>query len=213
MNDTPNDKPGNEWDRLPTVAGGAGAMVRAPGGASRALALELQGPAQPAEDDSQIDLMTYWRIIVKRRWTVISMVVAAVALAVIQTLMTTPLYRATAVLQIDREPIRVLNTEGVIPSESVWDENFYQTQFELLKSRSMAERVASAMNLAEDPAFERLSAPSPLRAFFDSVFGRAPPPAEAEDGALANGTGVVQVPSPKSTPKPCSGSRPGGSAG
>lgn len=180
MSDSPNDKSSNEWDRLPTVASSGGALTRS-GGGGRALAIEPQEAAQPQDEEGQIDLMTYWRIIVKRRWTVISMVVAALALALIQTLMTTPMYMATATLQIDREPIRVLNTEGVMPAEASFDENFYQTQYELLRSRSLAERVVGAMGLADDPVFEKLSAPSPLRAFFSSVFGTGGEQAEEDD--------------------------------
>lgn len=179
MSDSPNEKSGNEWDRLPTVANSGGALTRS-GGGGRALAIEPQEPGQPQDEDGQIDLMTYWRIIVKRRWTVISMVVAALALALIQTLMTTPMYMATATLQIDREPIRVLNTEGVMPAEASFDENFYQTQYELLRSRSLAERVVGAMGLADDPIFDKLSAPSPLRAFFSSVFGTGGEKEEAD---------------------------------
>lgn len=193
MNDIPNDRSANEWDRLPTTPHSGGAIARAPAAAARVPALELQAPAPTAEDDDQIDLMAYWRIIVKRRWTVISVVVAAVALAVIKTLLTTPLYRATAVLQIDREPIRVLNAEGVIPSDNDWDDNFYQSQFELLKSRSMAERVVSAMNLAEDPSFERFSAPSPLRAFFNALLGAGPAEGGASKGEGEGGEGEARA--------------------
>lgn len=192
MSDSPNDKSSNEWDRLPTVASSGGALTRS-GGGGRALALESERPVEAAEDNDEIDLMAYWRVIVQRRWTVISVVVAVLALALIKTLLTTPLYRATAVLQIDRESIRVLNTEGVMPAEDIWDENFYTTQFELLKSRSMAERVVSAMNLAEDPSFDQMNAPSPIRAFFQSLFGDGTASGDEQSVATDNDLVVSQA--------------------
>jgi capsular exopolysaccharide synthesis family protein len=171
MSDSPKDNPSNEWDRVPTVARG-GAMVRVnPTPNDRALSLDLQQAGVGGEEEEGVDALHYWRIILKRRWTVISVVAAAVAMAVIQTMMTKPMYRATTTIQIDAEPIRVIEGEGVLPRE---DYTFMPTQLELLRSRGMAERVARAMNLAADPAIASLSRPSPLAMAFYSVFGGGP---------------------------------------
>ncbi|RPD84082.1 polysaccharide biosynthesis tyrosine autokinase [Luteimonas sp. 100069] len=109
-----------------------------------------------SQDSEEIDLVAYWHLLVKRRWLVLGILAAVVALALIVTLMMPPIYRATAVLQIDRESVQILQVEGVGNAEAAAPD-FLTTQYELLRSRSLAERVAN--ELAIDAAtIERLDA-------------------------------------------------------
>ena len=55
---------------------------------------------EEGEDPSFLD---YWRVVRKRRWTVISFLVVVVVTVMIGTLKQRPVYRATAVVQIDKE--------------------------------------------------------------------------------------------------------------
>ncbi|GAA0868166.1 hypothetical protein GCM10009116_03840 [Brevundimonas basaltis] len=65
----------------------------------------------------------------------------------------TPVYTAQATLQIDREAARVFNTEEVLPNEGlVQGEEFFQTQYGLLRSRSLTERVIQSLGLANSDA-------------------------------------------------------------
>lgn len=179
MAENPKGRPDNEWDQLPTVASSGGVLARqTPQQVQNALSLELAPQRQPGEEEEGVDLLHYWRIIVKRRWTVLSVMVAAIALAVIQTMMTTPLFQATATIQIDYEPIRVVNAEGVIPNA---DYSYLPTQLEVLRSRSLAERVVQHMGLAEGNPIS--IKPSPLAAFFQSIFLPDQPAADAEPEA------------------------------
>lgn len=120
-----------------------GAQLPALGG-GRGVALELF--EEKRGDDDEIDLLAYWRILVKRRWLVLGVLGAVVALALIATLMMPPVYRASATLQIDRESVQVMNIEGVGNAEGSAPD-FLQTQYELLKSRSLAERVANELQI------------------------------------------------------------------
>lgn len=71
------------------------------------------------------------------------------------TFLATPIYRATTTLQIDREVTKVVKFDDVFPVEAnMSDLQFYQTQYELLKSRSLAERVVEQLNLAQRPDFQ-----------------------------------------------------------
>src|SRR5690606_17350863 len=65
-----------------------------------------------------------------------------------------PVYRATAVLQIDRESVQILQVEGVGNAEAAAPD-FLTTQYELLKSRALAERVANELNI-DQATVERL---------------------------------------------------------
>jgi capsular exopolysaccharide synthesis family protein len=104
------------------------------------------------DEGGGLNLGIYWHIIVKHRFVIGGAVLAALAVGVLLTLMTTPIYRATATIQIDREAARVVDIEGT-ESLKGGDADFYETQYALLKSRSLAERVVQRENLASDPDF------------------------------------------------------------
>ncbi len=55
---------------------------------------------QPFAEQTEIDLLAYWQLLVKRRWLILGIISAAVAFALIVTLLTAPIYRATAIIQI-----------------------------------------------------------------------------------------------------------------
>lgn len=102
----------------------------------------------------EFDLAKYLRLAVKHRFLILGAVVAALVLGVIATLLTTPTYTATASIQIDREATRVLDTAGVDPAESmVQGVEFFETQYGLLRSRTLAERVIDSLGLASSDAF------------------------------------------------------------
>ncbi|MBW7881732.1 MAG: polysaccharide biosynthesis tyrosine autokinase [Caldilineaceae bacterium] len=154
--------------QLPVESSGGGARLPATGGAGsalavsdapgRALAVALQ--QEDARDDDEIDLLAYWRILVKHRRLVIGVMAAVVALALLKTLMSTPIYRATATLQIEKVGAQVVQVGAAQPTEMYggWDPDFLQTQYELIKSRSLAERVAGDLNL-DRTAIERIYQP------------------------------------------------------
>src|SRR5690606_17243417 len=133
-----------------------------------ALALHTGGTAldlfeEPKRDEDEIDLLAYWQILVKRRWLVLGVLASVVALALLVTLLTPPVYRATATLQIDREAMQVIQVDGIQTPEAANSGDFYQTQYELLKSRSLAERVADTLNLANSPSLQALASHSWLQ--------------------------------------------------
>ena len=122
------------------------------------LATSVDGGNQGADDE--IDLLAYWRMLVKRRWLIIGVIVLVVAIALIRTLLTPPTFRATVVMQIDTETMQVMQVQGITPMQGGWDPDFNQTQYELLQSRSLAERVAEDLRLADSNIFEQLRPPT-----------------------------------------------------
>jgi capsular exopolysaccharide synthesis family protein len=108
-------------------------------------------PAAEEDDDDVLDLREYWRIIVKRKWTVIGFFIIVLVAVATATLLMTPIYRATSVLQIEREAAKVVEFKDAAQTETAGDRDFYQTQYELLKSRTLAERVVEKIR----PALER----------------------------------------------------------
>jgi capsular exopolysaccharide synthesis family protein len=66
----------------------------------------------------------------------------------------TPIYRAGVTLLIDPEPPKVVEYQDITPAESAASrEDFYQTQYNLLKSSSLAKRVFEELGLAQNPLF------------------------------------------------------------
>lgn len=106
---------------------------------------------------TKFDIRTYIRIIMRHWLVIVASLVLAIAAGVAITLLTTPIYTATTTLQIDREAARVGNLQTFEAKEQVSNgsDEFFQTQFALLKSRSLAEATAKdpALNLAHDKEF------------------------------------------------------------
>lgn len=114
------------------------------------------GSSAPADADDEINLLEYWRILVERKWLVAGIAAGVFVLALALTLLATPIYRASSTLQIERETLKIMDVEGLTPTESPMDRDFYQTQYELLQSRSLARRVIQDLRLVEHPQFEKV---------------------------------------------------------
>lgn len=98
-------------------------------------------------------LRQYLRIALRWRYVLIGTVVACILLGVIATLLMTPKYTATSTIEISRESDKVTNFQGVEREANVADQEFYQTQYGLLRSRTLSEKVALRLRLVDDPKF------------------------------------------------------------
>lgn len=128
-----------------------------------------------AAEPQGFDVYKYLRILSKYRWLVLGSTLATLILALVITFLMTPVYRATASIQIDREAMNVVNVGTVQQDDTGPSTEFYQTQYELLSSRSLAERVVSTLGLVDDKDFEKSrGAVSPLTMMKNLVFGEAP---------------------------------------
>jgi capsular exopolysaccharide synthesis family protein len=98
-------------------------------------------------------LLRYLSILARRKWLLIGAVAVAAVLGLIVTLLMTPLFTAETTLEIKRESYQIVNVEGVEPDDSRLDMEFYETQWGLLRSQSLAERVVTELRLQDSPAF------------------------------------------------------------
>jgi polysaccharide biosynthesis transport protein len=119
----------------------------------------------------QFDIYKYLRILTKYRWLIIGTTIVSLLLATAITYLITPVYRATARIQIDRETMNVVGKDNLQQDAGNAGIEFYQTQYELLGSRSLAERVSSTLALADDPGFQTNSATSLVGVINDLIFG------------------------------------------
>ena len=118
-----------------------------------------------------LDFKRYWRTIIKHRHLIAGTTAAALLLGLIITLLMTPVFRATASIQIDREAINVVNVGTVQTDENSGGLDFFQTQYELLASRALAERVVSTLGLTDDERFSGRTEQSLLSVLKDIIFG------------------------------------------
>jgi capsular exopolysaccharide synthesis family protein len=146
---------------------------------------------------SVLDLPALLRIVRSWRWFILAAMATGLTLAIIYTLLTTPMYRADVTIQVNPPTVQILDdntgqrSEGSLTSNS----DDVATQIGLLRSSSLAERVAQDLNLGNNPAFvpqdgdpqARLKAAS--HKVFESLTVRPP-----EDGQLINFTFVSRSP-------------------
>lgn len=123
---------------------------------------------------SILDLATLMRIIHHWRWLVLGATVAGLVGAVIVTLLTTPVYRAWVTLQANPPAFSVSEDQSKERDASNSDSyDFVATQVGLVSSRSVAERTAQDLNLANNPAVvpQTLDASQRLKAATNVVAG------------------------------------------
>lgn len=95
----------------------------------------------------------YLSIANRRKWLILGTVAAFLVGGLLVTLLTTPLYKTSAMLEIQRENRNFADVKGTDQAQAANDTEFYQTQYGLLKSRELAERIARTLRLGDDPAF------------------------------------------------------------
>ena len=156
--------------------------------------------AGPEPFDQGLHLRDLVRIFLKRKWTILAIFVISALLSVVLTYLAPPVYRASTTIQIERSTAQVLNYKEVTPVEAYDSESgdFYYTNYELLKSRTLAERAVEDMGLRKSASTlagvePPKAAPEPqqsagfLHDFFNRLRGPAPTPIDAatmEDNAV-----------------------------
>jgi polysaccharide biosynthesis transport protein len=159
------------------------------------------------EPQSSFDLLKYWGLFLKHRWLFLAAAMVALVYGYGSTYLATPIYRASATIQIDREvpkPVDLRGEDTDTDSAIVGDEEFYQTEYELLKSRSLAERVVADLDLANEPTFLGNGTVSPWTKLRELIFGTPANRADDEQplevrkeiaiGRVQGGSSVAPVP-------------------
>ncbi|HCF59273.1 MAG TPA: capsular biosynthesis protein, partial [Myxococcales bacterium] len=109
-------------------------------------------------DEEPIDLRKYWEIVLKRKWTIVAVFLLVVGAVGVYTLRQPKIYSATATLIIDAQMPQVLGGEVREAVEmgtgSYWyNKEFYETQYRVIKSRAITERVVEQLGLGHDLSF------------------------------------------------------------
>lgn len=131
--------------------------------------------AGPAAKSERIPVIRqYLRIGMRWRYVILGVTGLCILLGLVATLLITPKYTAKTTIEVSRESNKVTDLQGVEREASVADQEFYQTQYGLLQSRSLSERVASQLRLVDDPKFFELFGVRNNDPAFDLSNGRYP---------------------------------------
>ena len=107
-------------------------------------------PTQPPVINTEMRLHDILEIINRQKFVIISTILLFLGLALWYTLSTPPSYRASAVVQIERDGTQIVTFGQTSQTSGSFDTDkdpFFRTRYELLKSRLIAQKVIDELNL------------------------------------------------------------------
>lgn len=107
-------------------------------------------PARKGGDGGQLDLREYLQGL-RRRWKLVALIaLVTLAAAALHYVVTPPQYQASTIIQIERRSLNPLSSSQMPWLENWWNMEYYPTQYQLLESRGLAERVVRNLRLMDD---------------------------------------------------------------
>ena len=107
-------------------------------------------------DDQVHPLREYWLTIKRHRWLIVMTALAILACAMLYLFTRIPLYTAEATILIERKAPQILKVQDT-RADSIdsgdYNNEFYKTQYEILRSPALAERVIREEGLQNLPLF------------------------------------------------------------
>jgi succinoglycan biosynthesis transport protein ExoP len=136
-------------------------------------------------------LLDYVHVVLGRRRVALAVFATVVTIATVRTLLTPPVYEATAQILIEKADPNVLNFKQVAQetTDGYGIDDYYQTQYKLLQSRSLARRVIEHLNLLNDADF---GGPRP-KAQIDAILAQPPGQSQEMESAISGFLGSVSV--------------------
>jgi polysaccharide biosynthesis transport protein len=105
-------------------------------------------------------LRAYWHVLVKRKWTVLTVVTVLTTLVAVVSFKMQPVYEARSRVEVENETPEVQSLSDLYRSTPT-DEEFLETQVNVLKSDNLAWQTLSELGLGHQPAFDpKASGPS-----------------------------------------------------
>jgi succinoglycan biosynthesis transport protein ExoP len=92
-------------------------------------------------------LAAYWYVLLKRRWTILGTAAMLTAIVSVISFLMTPIYEATARLEIEPETPQLQSSSDVYQKAEA-DDVFLQTQIQVLESESLAWQTIEQLKLA-----------------------------------------------------------------
>ncbi|NDC58783.1 MAG: polysaccharide biosynthesis tyrosine autokinase [Alphaproteobacteria bacterium] len=119
--------------------------------ATTALRTDL-APLQAEEGTDLFQPREFLAMLARRSWLIVGVLVLGLSITAAITLATPPKYRASASIEVQREETQILQGAEVQPA-TIADSEHMATQYALLRSRALAERVAEVLDLPSDERY------------------------------------------------------------
>ena len=100
-----------------------------------------------SQDQDVIDIGQYIRILKRRKWSIVFITFVFIGLAILYIIKATPIYQASAKIQADPIQPNATAQDQYVMNSMVF--LFYETQYEIIQSRKVAETVVDKLNLVE----------------------------------------------------------------
>jgi capsular exopolysaccharide synthesis family protein len=98
----------------------------------------------PHGESHKPHLRDYLEILLRRKWLVIGFLMSVVAIVAVASFLMKPSYRATTSLQIRKVSPSIVAFKNVFQADKT-ERDYYLTQYEILRSRNLAQRVIKKM--------------------------------------------------------------------
>lgn len=95
-------------------------------------------------------LLQFWKVITKRRTTILTVLFIVFTVTLLATLKQRPLYRARALVEIQKENPDIPSLQELLQVENISD-SYLETQYRILNSENLARRVISQLGLERNP--------------------------------------------------------------
>jgi polysaccharide biosynthesis transport protein len=109
---------------------------------------------QHLEDEHHV--LDYVKVAYKRRWIAIPAFLIVFLVGAMNSYRTTPVYEASTQLLIEKDAPKIGRLDTMFQDQEGWyNDEFYQTQYRILQSRSLARRTAELMDLPNHPSLKK----------------------------------------------------------
>jgi succinoglycan biosynthesis transport protein ExoP len=110
------------------------------------------GQAPPVGPSDGIDLREVYQVLRRRKGIIIGCIAVVTALTAVAAFQITPRYTAESIVMLDTRKNQVADIQTVLSGLNA-DSAAVRSEIEVLKSPTLAEKVAKKLNLANDPVF------------------------------------------------------------
>ncbi len=97
------------------------------------------------EQNNSVDFSYYLSIVFKHFWLILTITLLGLLGAITANIIIQPVYKASVLMMIDREDSGKIETASIDSWAS--DEDYYRTQYQLIESRTILEKVHKSLNL------------------------------------------------------------------
>ena len=142
---SPNDQPNQQADWPSSTVSSPDASTGAGYGA---------GYGAAVSSDSDLSLVHYLQILYRRRYVAVSAFVVVFMGVTLYTVTSTRIYEASTRLLIERDRPNVVSFQEVLDQGAQTDD-YYETQYAILRGRGLARRTIDSLKLWNDPLFNQ----------------------------------------------------------